>query len=262
MIYSTDPDVTDSPLIAWDNLIGQGTLSATSSAAGAPVSGLLNGYTTDPWRPATMPATVTLAMSAPAPVSVVAFAAHDMATQGVTVAIERLVGADWVAVRTVEPETDDPFIVSFPVTDAAEWRVVFTGASTFRLAVLHLSRSLVFPSMTRIQPPHVPLHRVSEVELIGGSESGTGEFLQSDTMRTGGRANIGFSVQLPELMLSDDFEGFRQHFNKGRPFFIACFPRYEPKDMAYVWRSGDSILTPYQDAVFMALDMQVGVYVR
>ena len=260
MIYSTDPNVTDSPVIAWNALTG--TLSASSSAPNAPVSGLLNGFTTDPWRPAAMPATVTLSLPAPAPVSVVAFAGHDMATQGVTVIVERLVAGDWVTVRTVTPASDDPFMVSFPLVDAQGWRVRFTGDNTFRLAVLHFSRALVFPSITRIQPPHVPLHRVSQVELIGGSESSTGEFLQADTMRTGGQASISFSVQLPELMLSDNFEGFRRHFNSGRPFFIACFPRHEPKDMGYVWRNGRGIETPYQDAVYMALEMEVSVYVR
>lgn len=263
MIYTNDPDVTNSPLIAWDNLVTKGTLEAQTggSAAGFPLSGLQNGYTTDPWRPNTMPSNLVLTLPAPAPASVLAFAAHDMHTQGVTVRLDRWVTDAWQEVREVTPESDAPFMVSFPVADASQWRAVFTGDNTFRLGVMHLSRGLVFPSGTRIQPPHVPLHRVSEIELIGGSESGTGEFLQADTMRTGGRANIDFSVQLPDLMLSDSFEGFRQHFNKGRPFFIACFPRYEAKDMGYVWRGGPSILTPYQDAVFMALDMEVAVYV-
>lgn len=261
MIYSTDSEVGNSPFIAWNNLIGTGTLTATSSAAGFPVAGLLNGYTTDPWRPNAMPATVTLNLSSAAPVSCVAFAAHDMHTQGVTVEVQRFTGGSWVSVRTVTPESDAPFIVSFQVQDAAQWRVRFTGSNTFRLGVLQISRALVFPSMCRIAPPHVPLNRVSEVELIGGSESSTGQFLQSDTMRTGGQASVNFSVQSQDFIKSAAFEGFRNHFNHGRPFFLASLPRFDPSDMGYVWRSGRNIVTPYQDAVFMSLDMEVGVYV-
>lgn len=261
MIYSTDPSVGNSPYIAWDNLIATGTLAATSSASGAPVTGLLNGYTTDPWQPSAMPATVTLTLAAPAPVSCVAFAGHNMHTQGVTVTVERLIGETWTTVRAVTPDSDAPFIVSFSLADSAGWRVVFSGASTFRLAVMHVSRGLVFPSQTRIVPPHVPLNRVSEVELVGGAEGSTGEFLQADTMRTGGRASLAFSVQSQGFIKGEDFEAFRQYFNQGRPFFVACFPRFDPADMGYVWRNSGNIVTPYQDAVFMALDMEVGVYV-
>jgi hypothetical protein len=262
MIYNTNPDVTNSPLVAWDNLIDTGTLTASSSLAGFPVDGLLNGVTTDPWRPNAMPATVTLAMPDVAPASVVAFAAHDMGSKGVTVILERLVSAVWVDAASVEVESDDPFMLSFPVSDAAQWRVRFTGAETFRLAVLHLSKGLTIPG--RVVPPHVPLHRVSEVDLVGDSESGTGEFLQADFERTGGRASLNFSVQLPDFAAGDDFEGFRQHFNRGRPFFFASTPTYEPRDMGYLWkgqRSG-SILAPYQDAVFMTIGLEASVYVR
>lgn len=261
MIYSTDSAVSDSPFIAWDNLIATGTLTATSSASGFPVSGLLNGYTTDPWKPDAMPATVTLSLAASAPVSCVAFAGHDMFTQGVSVEVQRLSGGSWVKVRGITPESDDPFIVSFPVADSDGWRVVFTGG-VFRLSVMHVSRALVFPSLCRIVPPHVPLNRCDTIELVGGPDSSTGEFLQADTMRTGGEASINFSVQSQAFIKSADFEGFRQHFNAGRPFFIACLPRFDPSDMGYVWRNGrNSIVTPYRDAVFMSLGMSVGVYV-
>jgi hypothetical protein len=260
MIYSTDPNVLNSPYIAWDNLIATGTLTATSSAAGFPVTGLLNGYTTDPWRPSAMPATVTLTLPVPVPVSCVAFAGHDMHSRGVQVQVQQFRGGDWAQVALVTPESDAPFIVSFNAGDGSV-RVIFSGANTFRLAVMHVSAGLVFPSQSRIVPPHAPLNRVSEVELIGGAEGSTGEFLQADTMRTGGKASIAFSVQSQGFIKSAEFERFRQHFNSGRPFFLACFPRFDPADMAYVWNNGKSIITPYQDAVFMALDMEVGVYV-
>ncbi|MGL5734088.1 MAG: hypothetical protein ACRCYS_04400 [Beijerinckiaceae bacterium] len=122
-----------------------------------------------------------------------------------------------------------------------------------------LAPGLTIPGL--IVPPHTPLHRVSEYELIGGAESGTGEFLQADTMRTGGKANLTMSVQSPGFATGAVFEQFRQHFNQGKPFFIACFPTYEPNDMGYCWRNGGNIIASYSDPVFMALSMGVGVYV-
>lgn len=259
MIYNLDPEIRNSPVIGWDNLIGQGTLTATSAATGFPVSGLLNGVTTDPWRPASMPATVTLALSGARTASLLAFAAHDMHTAGVTVTLQRLVGASWQDVASVTPASDAPFMVAFLPRDAAQWRVTFTGGA-FRLSVMHLSHRMIVPGV--IQPPHTPLHRVSEVDLVGGSENGTGEFLQADFQRTGGRANIDFGVQMPGFALGE-FEAFRQHFNRGRPFFIACTPNYEPQDMGYCWRGqgAANILAAYRDAVFMDMQMEVSVYV-
>lgn len=261
MIHNQNFEISNSPLIGWDNLVPQGTLTATSSATGFPVSGLLNGVTTDPWRPNAMPATVTLVLPTARFASMVCFAAHDLGTRGVTVILERLVGATWTLVMQVTPIDDAPLILSFNAVSAVQWRVRFTGANTFRLSVMSLCLGLTIPG--RIVPPHAPLHRVSEVELVGDSESGTGEFLQADFNRTGGRANINFSVQLSDFATGEEFEAFRQHFNRGRPFFLACFPTFAADDVGYVWRGqrASSIVPAYQDAVYMSIGMELSVYV-
>lgn len=262
MIQNRNPAVSDSPLIAWDNLVSQGTLSASSSASGFPVTGLQNGVTSDPWRPNAMSATVTLTLSSAQFASVLAFASHDMGTQAVTAILERFTGGSWVEVMRHSPANDLPFMLSFPAVSASQWRVRFTGSSTFRLAVMYLALGLTIPG--RIIPPHTPLHRVSEVHLVGDSESGTGNFLQADFERMGGRASLSFSVQMADFATGADFEAFRQHFNRGRPFFIACFPTSYPEDMGYVWRGegAESIVPAWRDAVYMTIGMEVSVYVR
>jgi hypothetical protein len=257
MIINTNPAVQNSPLVAWDNLIGQGTLTATSGD----VSGLLNGVTTDPWLPDAIPATVTLTLASSATASAVCFAAHDMGSKSVTVTVERWDGAAWVSVATASPADDMPLILSFAPVASTQWRAVFTGASVFQLAVLTIGPGLVFPG--RIIPPVVHLDRVSEVTLVGDSESGTGEFLQADFERTGGRSFIQLSAQLPDFAAGEAFEAFRQHFNRGRPFFMAQFPTYRPSDVGYMWRGqgAASIVVPMQDAVFMSVAMECSVYV-
>lgn len=261
MIYNSNASVTNSPLAIWDNLIPKGTLTASGSAAGFPVSGLLNGVTTDPWKPDAMPASLTLTLSATATAGAVCFAAHDMGTQGVAVAVDRWDGAAWVQIISHSPTDDAPLILSFAPVSSIQWRIRFTGSNTFRLAVVSIGPVLEFPG--RVVPPHVPLHRASEITLVGDSESGTGEFLQADFERTGGRANIQFSVQLPDFAAGDAFEGFRDHFNRGRPFFFASFPTYDTKDVGYLWRGegAQSIVAPYQDAVYMTIGMECLLYV-
>jgi hypothetical protein len=261
MIYNTNQFVKDSPLIVWDNVILGGYLSASSSADGFPVTGLLNSVTTDPWKPSAMPATLSVDLGSASYCNALCFAAHDMGTRGVTITLERLVGVDWIGCMSITPDSDEPIIMSFPAREATEWRVVFSGDNTFRLSVMTLGRALMVPG--RIIPPHVPLHRASTIKLVGATESGTGEFLQADFERAGGSASFQFSAQYPEFALSDEFEGFRQHFNRGRAFFMACFPTHEPRDMGMLWRApgGSDILAPYRDAVFMDLAMECGIYV-
>jgi hypothetical protein len=259
MILSIDTNVTNSPVVWWENLFQSGEVAATSSAAGYPVTGLQNGYTTDPWQPSAMPATVTLTLASATYATGLCLAGHDMHTKGVTVILERLVGGSWVLVLSGAPQSNDPFILSFPPLEAAEWRVRFAGANTFRLAVMMLGRGLMFRGV--IQPPHTPLHQASEVELIGGSESATGEFLQADFKRSGARASIDFGVQYPALVGGDRFQSFRNHFNRGKPFFIACFPRFNPRDVGYCWRNSGNLIPSYSDAVFMPVSLEVGVHV-
>jgi len=259
MIYLTDYTIQNSPLIAWDNLVAPGTLSASSEEADFPLTNLLDGVTTAKWKPTAMPATVTVDLDASAPADVLAFAAHDMHTQGVTVLLQRWDGAAWVDVMERTPESDDAFMMAFPIADSDQWRVTFTGG-VFSLGVLHLSRGLVVPG--RIVPPHTPLNIASEVELLGASESGNGEFLQADFMRTGARAEVSFSAQRPDFIKGDRFEAFRQHYNRARPFFIACFPRHDRKDVGYCHRKGGSLIPSQTDAVFMAVSMEVGIHVR
>mgnify|MGYP001090962720 CR=1 FL=1 len=257
MIYNINPAVDNSPLIAWDNLIPAATITATTGDETA----LLNGVTTDPWVPTAMPATVSIDAGAGVTASTFCIAAHNLGSVGATVTLERLVGAVWTQVQQITPADDSPLIMSFSPISAQEWRAVFSGATAPRVAVMSLGPGLIVPG--RIIPPHIPLHRASEVNLVGDSESGTGEFLQADFERTGGRVSLNFSVQLPDFAAGDDFEAFRQHFNRGRSFFMACFPEHEPLDVGYLWRSkrGSNILAPYQDAVFMSFGIEASLYV-
>jgi hypothetical protein len=94
---------------------------------------------------------------------------------------------------------------------------------------------------------------------MGGVESRSGQYLGQDVSIFGGNASVKFEVQLPAFVLAD-FEAFRQHFNRGGAFFIACAGVRWPDDMGYCWRDGDVIVPPFRDAVFMDLQMDVKVY--
>lgn len=259
MIYSNDFRVNNSPVIAWDTIMERATLSASSTATDYGIDDLQNSMTTAFWKPSTMPANITIETHETEVASVLAFAAHDMYTNGVSVTLEYHNGTSWAAVRTVTPQSDAPFMVSFPPVDADQWRVSFSGG-VFKVAVMFLGDAMHVPN--QIGAGHTPLYAASEIETLGGSEGSTGEFLQSDFYRTGGSTSIDFLGQRPEFALSEEFELFRQHYNRKRPFFIACTPRFDPRDVGFVWNSGQSLVTSYQDAVFMDISIKVSVYVK
>ena len=259
MIYSNDYNVSNSPVISWDDVTNTATLTASSSAADFPVTGLKNGVTTDPWKPDAMPANIEVDCGSTVTASVLSFAAHNMHTSGVTVTLEYYDGASWVELREVVPGSDAPFMISFPRQDAQQWRVSFSG-SIFQVAVMSLCDALHIPN--QIGPGHTPLYAASEIEILGGSVSSTGEFLQADFFRKGAQVGFEFLAQRPNFILSNEFQNFRDHYNRGRPFFIAMTPLHDPKDVGYVWRNGGNLIPSYQSAAFMDVSLEVGVYVN
>lgn len=259
MIVNTNPAVINSPRIAWNNLLADAVLTSTGSNPNFPITNLLNNYTNDPWIPDAVPASLFITFASARSISMACFAGHNMGGREVTVLFQHFIAGDWETIASATPTDNDTLILSFPAVSATQFRVRFLGVNTFRLGVLFVVPGLTIPGI--IVPPHTPLNRVSEIELIGGAEGVTGEFLQSDFMRTGGRASLTMSAQSPSFATGSTFETFRDHFNRGRPFFIACFPTHNPDDVGFCWRNGGNLIVAYSDPVYMAMAMDVGVYV-
>lgn len=259
MIHSTDYNVSNSPLIAWDDVTNAATMTPSSSADDFPVTGLQNGITTDPWKPGVMPADIEIDCGSTVTASVLSFAAHNMYTNSVSVSLEYHNGSGWVLVREVTPESNDPFMIAFPRVDSQLWRVSFTG-SAFQVSVMSLCNALHIPN--EIGPGHTPFYAASEIEMLGGSLGSTGEFLQADFYRKGSKVNFEFLAQRTEFILGDEFQSFRDHYNRGKPFFIAPTPLHDRKDVGYVWRNGNNLIPAYQNAAFMDVSIEVGAYVK
>jgi hypothetical protein len=244
----------NSPNILWQNILPEGTVTATSENAGLAVSALSQS-TNDAWG-ATAGATLTSAGSNRA-ANMAGFAAHTLT--GRTVFVEYLVGASWVTAASLAVTSNAPFMLSFGHSDgitAASWRVRVTGGA-FAIGVAYLGVALRIPGV--IQIPHTPLHLCETVELMGGNQSRSGQFLLTEYELFAGQASLSFQVQMPEFVLGE-FEAFRQWFNRGNAFFIACAAKRWPLDMGYCRRNGAEIVPPWRDAVHMGLDMQVEVY--
>jgi len=241
----------NSPNILWQNVLLDGTVTATSENAGLAVSALTQS-TNDAWG-ATAGATLTSAGSARS-ANMAGFAAHRLS--GRTVFVEYLVGAVWTVAASLAVTSNAPFMLSFQEVSAASWRIRVTGGG-FTIGVAYVGLALRIPGV--VQVPHTPLHLCETVELMGGNQSRNGQFLLTEYEVFAGQASLSFEVQRPQFVLAE-FEDFRQWFNRGNAFFIACAGKKWPQDMGYCRRNGAEIVPPWRDAVFMGLDMQVEVY--
>ena len=241
----------NSPNILWQNILLDGTVTATAEDEGLAISALTQS-TNDGWG-ATAGATLTSAGSSRA-ANMAGFAAHTLT--GRTVFVEYLAGASWVAAASLAVTSSAPFMLSFAEVSALSWRVRVTGGD-FAIGVAYVGLALRIPGV--IQVPHTPLHLCESVELMGGNQSRNGQFLLTEYEVFAGQASLAFEVQRPRFVL-DDFEAFRVWFNRGNAFFIACAGNAWPEDMGYCRRSGAEIIPPWRDAVYMSLDMQVEVY--
>ena len=242
------------PNILWDSILTGSTVAASTETSGAVGDNAITQDTAGWWIPTAAPATLTCTLSAAKSADTAGFAAHTLS--GKTVYVEYYSGSAWVTAATVTPTDNDPFMVAFASASSAQWRVRVTGG-TFALGVVYIGAALVMPGS--VQVPHTPLNLCETVTLLDGNLSRNGQFLQSEIEMVSGTATVTFEVQTPSFVINS-FNAFRQWFNRGNAFFVACAPTAWPQDMGYVWRDGDEIVPPFRDAVFMDVAMKVRVY--
>jgi hypothetical protein len=254
MIYmATIGPQYNSPHILWDNILLNGAVTASPEAVTGLGAQALTQSTNDGWVCFGTEGTLTL--DGPSQTADMAgFAGHTMA--GKLVEVQYLVDLAWVTAGSCVPESNEPFMIAFTRMTSTGWRVRVTGSS-FTVAVIYIGESLQIPGT--IQIPHTPLHLAERVELVGGSESRAGQFLQPEIALYAGSATLAFEVQQPRFIL-DEFEAFRQWYNRGNAFFVASCPGVWPEDMGYCWRDGNELLPIWRDAVYMGIDAGVRVY--
>lgn len=256
MIYDQATTATNSPQILWDSILTRATITATHETADGLAVNAADQATNRAWiNDNAGGATLTAVLASSETCNIVGFAAHTLS--GKTVTIQRWNGSSWVnASSAVTPTSNLPFMIRFNSVASTQWRIVVTGG-TFTLGVAYLGSALSVPGV--IQPPHTPLQLCETVEVSDGSQSISGQFLGADIAVYGGEATVSFEVQLPSFVLTS-FAAFRSWFNRAGCFFIASAPTAWPDDMGYCRRSGDEIVPPFRDAMFMDLTMDVSVY--
>jgi len=136
------------PTLLYHSLL-TAALAASGTAAGNFVAANLTDWRPYTWwKPAAMPATLTMDCGSAQAADYALVHGHDLATQGATLEIrastDNFAVSD-VLVATKTPTTDAPFLLLFASASYRYWRVRITGATAPSLAIVALGRRLEMP---------------------------------------------------------------------------------------------------------------------
>lgn len=250
----------DLPLIAWDNRLRAGALTASSESDDGAAANALTGTTWDYWVPEALPATLEVELPAAAACDCCAIAAHTCGTSATAVICEYRVGGDWVEAASAIPADDEPLMLVFPEATASRWRIRLEGGVPPAIGVAHVGLALV---MERgVVGPYVPTTLAGEVELLANRSLG-GQFLGSTILRRGARTEVAFAP-LTEAWVREVLEPFRRHFDAGGGFFLAWSPIGRPHDVGWCQRQpgeGTELRPQYREDLTMDVTMRVEAHV-
>jgi len=144
---------TGLPKILYESRFMDAVPVASSTAAGNfNVLNLRDFRPYTQWKPAAMPATVTVDSGAAKSADYCAVYGHDLFTQGATLEVRRSTdnfAANDVLVATILPASNDPFILQFASVSFRYWRIKVTGATAPSLAIAALGVALEMPRRLR-----------------------------------------------------------------------------------------------------------------
>lgn len=261
---------TENPFAAWNNQAATATLSSGDPVlTDGALANAVSGTTYDYWLPSVTGSTVSFFVTFPAArtISFVGIAAHNLATLGANVRVQRSTtgtGGPWTdaGAGLVTPTDNSPigFRMVTSGNDAADWRILFSGltaSAPLYVGVVFFGNDMVFPS--RFYKDFAPNIRPTEVQLQSNVSVG-GNLLGNSIIAQGSTINAQIRHLTPAFVRGDMLE-FIPHFNAGKGFFFAWRPNTYAQDMAYAWREG-ATLRPVNSGPrdYMAIEMGMRAY--
>jgi len=258
MIYieRTEVSLDQAPMVLFDNILLDGTVTATTEATNAEVENLLTDSTFDFWKPTTTSGTVSLTLGSAGTASALGISGHDLGTQGATVVIKH--GTTTLA--TINPADDSTILVFFTSTSSTTFSVEISGATAAPyISNMVLGVPLVFES--GIVPSYTPLWMAEEVELLQNESLG-GQFFQNRVIRKSANTSVNLNILDRAFVEGVNFQSFRRHFNDGKTFFFAAGPSLFEEDGSFCRRAGDTIKPTFSNnGIFYQVGMQLEAYI-
>lgn len=232
VVIETGVTDTELPHIGWRSITGTITASTSAEGFAAALAALPETY--NAWKPTALPATWEVDAGEVEDVDYCAIGAHDLGTQGATVAVEYFDGADWEEVSTATPTDDSALLLLFPEEDtASRWRIRITGTTMPRIGNIRFGSVTVLPRMSRFAP-ELPITEADSY-VYNVNVSSEGEWLGRSVVAGGLQFEVNVA-NVPETFAAGEWAAFRTYCNEGgATFFVAPKPAAYPADVAYAW---------------------------
>ena len=234
-------------------------MTASSQAAGFPVSNLSNPLTTHRWKPTALPATVQIDITTAQDLQYMGVAAHTLATRECVIEFQYSTnsGSSWTTISTSAPADNKPIMAIFAI-NAPLWRIRIdrdAGSDETEMpsiGVFWLGEALVM--QRGIYQGHTPITMSRNTTRIT-NKTESGQYAGNSVKREG----VSGSYEWKNLTAS----WVRQYFEpfnvavRAAPFFVAWRPGEFPDEVGFVWTTGDIKPTNSGPRDLMSVSMNV-----
>jgi hypothetical protein len=154
------------------------------------------------------------------------------------------------------PDTDAPLMVVTEENTGGTFALTFTGANPPSIGVAQIGK-LLQPACG-VSPSYSPLDwsRDWQDDI---NRSRTGNYLGNTVTTYGVSGSMTWTPMLHDYVRANLSE-FIDHYDYGKPFFLASAPSQWPMDLIYAWRSGgNNSMSPSFDepGLFMTISMRL-----
>jgi hypothetical protein len=236
LVVNPGSAIDDKCRVMYENLLENGTVTASSENPSYPVANCFDWVTCDWFRPASFgPVYITLALDAADGANYFAFYGQDIYKYGGSIRLQYDDGSGWTdACDAISPNDNAPRVVFFDRKVADSWRVAITCDSIFNLGVVAFGEYVALPYGMYIgwTPPtfaraNTYINNVSEGgNFLGRSVIAKG--IKTTLVLQGAQDAWMRSIWLP----------FIKHIEE-KPFFFAPNVSAYPNEVALVWAKSD-----------------------
>lgn len=259
LVLSPSPELDlNVPIIAWDNLVRFGAVTADSEDPLHPADNLAREATTYRWQSlSTATQYVTVDTSPDDPVDYFAVARHNLGSALIKVSGEAYISGVWTEIFPEQFLGDDsPALFRFPVVPSAELfrlKLQPTGGIAPTIAVWHVGKLLYL--QRRIYVGHTPLPYGREVDFTNGIAE-NGDF--QGRIELSRRLTTSVSLQnLTPSWYRANLDAFVA-LGRKKPFFFAWRPYTYPREVGYAWLSNDPRPSNQRSNGMMQIALQMG----
>lgn len=246
---------TSAARLGFENLLENGTVVASSEAAGFPVANVYDWRPSDFFKPASIASAVniTLTLSVADGADYFAFYNHNLHLTGGTIKLQWWNGSSWVdCFGAITPTDNSPRFISFTAQSSTQWRVVITATSIFSIACISFGTQLAleYGMYLNWTPPVL----ARDTKVIN-SQSDSGNFLGRSIISTGIKSSI-ILQGASDAWVRASWMPFVRHAEQKPFFFIPNITAY-PLEAVFCWVEGQVPVPAHTNYGFMGVTVPI-----